>query len=200
MHRRIAVDFRGRGLEDPGFHPLRQPQHVDRAMDAGLDRLDGIVLVVERRRRAGQIEDLIHLQIKREATSCRITSKCGLSEQMKNIITGSGEAIIHTDDFIASRKKPLTQVRPEKPCATRYEDAFTCTHVCQIAPFYGKGGGTLEAQYTMKIFHVHSRTLRVKVFARQLPPAHRPAAACGFPYPKFGCRRNTPCLRRSGIK
>ena len=36
MHLRVAVDFAGRGLQDPGFDALGQTEHVDRAMHADL--------------------------------------------------------------------------------------------------------------------------------------------------------------------
>ena len=46
MDVRIAVDLAGRGLEDLGFDPLGQPQHVDRTMHAGFERLHRIELVM----------------------------------------------------------------------------------------------------------------------------------------------------------
>ena len=66
MHRRIAVDLAGRGLEDLGARALGQAQHVDGAVHAGLGRLHRIVLVVDRRGGAGEIVDLVDLDIERE--------------------------------------------------------------------------------------------------------------------------------------
>jgi len=63
----IAVDLAGGGLEDPRLHALRQAKHVDRPVHAGLDRLHGVVLVVDRARGAGEIEDLVDLDVEREA-------------------------------------------------------------------------------------------------------------------------------------
>ncbi len=66
MHFRVAIHL-GRGcLQDAGAHALGQAQHVDGAMDAGLGGLDGVVLVVHWRRRAGEVVDLIHLYVKGE--------------------------------------------------------------------------------------------------------------------------------------
>jgi hypothetical protein len=56
---RVAIDLRGRRLKDFGFQPLGKTEHVDRADDAGLCRLYGIELVVDRRCRAGEIVDFI---------------------------------------------------------------------------------------------------------------------------------------------
>ena len=66
MHRRIAVDFGGRGLQKLDLQPLGQPQHVDRADDAGLGRLHGIELIMDRRGRTGEIVDLVDLDIERK--------------------------------------------------------------------------------------------------------------------------------------
>jgi hypothetical protein len=62
MHGRIAVHLAGGGLKDFCLHPLGKPQHVDGAHDAGLDSFRRIVLVMNRRCRAGQIVNFIHLQ------------------------------------------------------------------------------------------------------------------------------------------
>jgi hypothetical protein len=55
----------GRGLQDLGLHPLGQAQHVDGAVDAGLGRLHGVELVMHRAGRAGQVVDLVDLDIER---------------------------------------------------------------------------------------------------------------------------------------
>ena len=61
MDFRISINFGSGSLQDGGFNPLRQSQHVDRAVDAGFGRLNRIELVMHRTRRAGQVVDLIHL-------------------------------------------------------------------------------------------------------------------------------------------
>jgi hypothetical protein len=86
MHRRVAIDLAGRGLEDLGPHPLGQAQHVDGAVHAGLGRLHRVELVVDRRGRAGEVVDLVDLDIEREVTSWRISSKCGIAEQMGDVV------------------------------------------------------------------------------------------------------------------
>ena len=66
MYDGVAVDLGCRGLQDFGFQPLGQTQHVNRAVHRDLGRLHWIELVVDRRRWAGQIVDLVDLDIKRE--------------------------------------------------------------------------------------------------------------------------------------
>ena len=62
----IAIDLRGRGLENLGAQPLGEPEHVDGAVHARLGGLHGVVLVVHGRRRAGEIVDLVDLDIERK--------------------------------------------------------------------------------------------------------------------------------------
>jgi hypothetical protein len=66
MHDGVPVDLRGGGLQYLAAEPLREPEHVDRAMDGGLGRLDRIVLVTHRRGRAGEIVDLVDVDMERE--------------------------------------------------------------------------------------------------------------------------------------
>ena len=63
MYRGIAIDFTGGRLEYPCLDAFGETQHVDCAMDAGLGRLHGVVLVMHRRSRTGQIIDLVNLDI-----------------------------------------------------------------------------------------------------------------------------------------
>ncbi len=63
---RISIDLRSGGLEDLGLEPLGQAEHVDRAVDIDLRRLDRVVLVVDRGRRTGQVVDLVCFDVQRE--------------------------------------------------------------------------------------------------------------------------------------
>src|SRR6266498_4336647 len=63
---RIAVDLRRGCLQDASFDPLRQPQHVDRTVNAGLGGLHWVELVVNGRRGTGEIEDALDLDVERE--------------------------------------------------------------------------------------------------------------------------------------
>ena len=66
MYFGVAVDLAGRGLQDPRLRALGEPEHVDGAVHAGLGRLHGIELVVDRRCRAGEVIDLIDLDVQRQ--------------------------------------------------------------------------------------------------------------------------------------
>jgi len=47
MHDRIAIDLAGGRLEYLCLDPFGQPQHVDRAVHAGLGGLHWVVLIVD---------------------------------------------------------------------------------------------------------------------------------------------------------
>ena len=63
---RIPVDLRGGGGEDLRPGPLRQAEHVDRAVHGSLGRLHRVTLIVNRRSRARKVIDLIDLDIQRK--------------------------------------------------------------------------------------------------------------------------------------
>jgi hypothetical protein len=63
VNRRVAIDLARRRLKNSCPGPLGEPEHVNRAVNVGLDGLDGIELIVNRRSRARQIEDLVDLDV-----------------------------------------------------------------------------------------------------------------------------------------
>jgi hypothetical protein len=62
----VAVDLRGRCLEDFGPHAFGEPQHVDGAVHAGFGGLHGVMLIVNWRGRTGEIVNFVNLDIERE--------------------------------------------------------------------------------------------------------------------------------------
>src|SRR5690606_15331885 len=75
----VAVDLAGGGLEDARAGALGQPEHVDRAVHAGLGGLHRVVLIVHGRGRAGQVVDLVDFDEQGRVTSWRTSSKRGWS-------------------------------------------------------------------------------------------------------------------------
>ena len=62
MNLRVAIHFGSRSLQNTRVHALRQTKHIDSAHHVGLDRLYGIVLVMNRGSRTGKIINSINLQ------------------------------------------------------------------------------------------------------------------------------------------
>ena len=89
---RVAIYLAGRGLEDARAAAPGEIEHVDRAVHGGLHGLHGVVLVVHRARRAGEVEDAVHLQAQRLRHVVADELEIGLVQQMRDIRLGAGEA------------------------------------------------------------------------------------------------------------
>ena len=129
MDGRVAVDLRGGGLKDPALQPLGKAQHVDGAMHARFGRLHGVVLVVDRGGRAGEIIDLVHLEIERKGDIVTDELEARVADQMLDIALGAGEEIVDAKNIVPVGEEPVTEMRPEKPRSACNQDGFTGTHV-----------------------------------------------------------------------
>ena len=121
---RVAVDLAGRGLEDLGPNPLGQAQHVDGAVDTGLGRLNRVVLVVNRRGRAGQIIDLVDLDIERERHVMPHQFEARIAETGRDVLLGAGEIVVDAEHVVARLEQPLAQMRPQESRAAGDQDTL----------------------------------------------------------------------------
>ena len=62
----VTINLTRRGLKNLGSDPLCKTEHIDRTMYAGLSGLNRIKLIVNGRRRASKIINLIGLNIERK--------------------------------------------------------------------------------------------------------------------------------------
>src|SRR5579862_2862669 len=124
MDRGVAVDLAGRGLEDLGLHPLRQAQHVDRAGHAGLGRLDRIELVVHRRGRAGEVVDLVHLDIEREAHVVAQRLEIRIVEEGGDVVLAAGEVVVDAEHVVPGGDQLLAEMGAEEPGPAGDENAL----------------------------------------------------------------------------
>ncbi|GCC46270.1 hypothetical protein chiPu_0030377 [Chiloscyllium punctatum] len=110
MDFRIAIDLRGRRLEDLCLHALGKTKHVDGAVNAGLGGLHRIELVMNRRSRTRQIVDLVHLDIERERDVVAHDLEPGIADQMRNVGPAAGEVIVDAEHIVALLDEPLAQM------------------------------------------------------------------------------------------
>ena len=82
----VPVNLGGRGQEDTGPDPLGEAEHVDGPHDRGLDRLDGVLLVVDGRGRAGQVVDLVHLDEQGVDDVVADELEIGVREEMPDVV------------------------------------------------------------------------------------------------------------------
>jgi hypothetical protein len=106
----VAIDFRGRGLQDFRIHALGQTEHVDGAVHAGLGGLHRIVLIMNRRCRAGKIVDLIDLEIDRERHVVADKFEMLVIEQVLDIGARSGEKIVEAQNVGALIEQAFAKV------------------------------------------------------------------------------------------
>ena len=122
----IAINFAGRGLENPRPHALGQPQHIYRAMHRRLGRLHGIMLIMDGRGRTSQIIDLINFDIEWKSHIVADQLETWIAEKMGDIFPTSGEVIIGADDVIPLLQQPFTKVRAKKASAAGHKNALGC--------------------------------------------------------------------------
>src|SRR5579863_4167874 len=124
MHHWVAVHLASGGLQDFGTYTLRQAEHVNGAHDAGLSRLHWIVLVVNRRGRAGHVIDLVHLDIEREGDVVVHRLKMRVAGEVRDVDLAAGEVVVHTQHIVAITQQALAQVRAKEAGAASYHYAF----------------------------------------------------------------------------
>eukprot|EP00825_Cyclidium_porcatum_P046001 TRINITY_DN7135_c0_g1_i18.p2 TRINITY_DN7135_c0_g1~~TRINITY_DN7135_c0_g1_i18.p2 ORF type:complete len:288 (+),score=22.95 TRINITY_DN7135_c0_g1_i18:614-1477(+) len=110
MDGRVAVDLAGRGLEDARAQTLGQAEHVDGAMHAGLGCLDRIVLVMNRRGRAGQVENAVHLEVHRKGDVVAQELEAWVAVQMLDVALCAGEKVVEANNLVAAFEKPVDEV------------------------------------------------------------------------------------------
>ena len=121
----VAVDLAGRGLEDLRLGPLGQAQHVDRAVHAGLGGLHRVVLVVDRRGRAGQVVDLVDLDVEREGDVVAHQLEVRVVQQVDDVVLGAGEEVVDAQHVVAVGQQAVAQVRAEEAGAAGDHDPFS---------------------------------------------------------------------------
>mmetsp|Transcript_14859 Transcript_14859/g.34940 ORF Transcript_14859/g.34940 Transcript_14859/m.34940 type:complete len:359 (-) Transcript_14859:274-1350(-) len=121
----VAVDLGGGGEEDAGAHALREPQHVQRPLHAGLDRLHGVVLVVRRRGRAREMVDPVHLHQKRLCDVMDVELEIWVSEPVLYISPRSSEKVVNHDHFMSLLHKPIDEVGSHEACASSHHDPLS---------------------------------------------------------------------------
>ena len=125
MHGRVAIDLAGRGLEDLRPHPLGQPQHVDRAVDRGLGRLHRIVLVVDRRGRAGEVVDLVDLDVEREGHVVPHQLELRMAETGSDVVLVAREVVVDAQHVVARRQQALAKMRAQEARAAGHQNSST---------------------------------------------------------------------------
>jgi len=121
MHGRIPIDLAGRSLENRRLQPLGQAQHVDRAVHGRLGRLHGVVLIVDRGGRAGEIEYLVHFHEQRQAHIVPHEFEPGVAGEVVDVALVAGEQVIDAQHFVPAIKQAVDEMRAQEARSTRHE-------------------------------------------------------------------------------
>ena|SRR5204862_5987935 len=96
-----------------------------RAERADLERGNGMLEVVDRARWTGEVQDAIQgpLDVDEHRDVVAEELETGVALEVRKIGGRSGEEVVHPHHGVTGRQQPITQVRPQKPACSRYEDA-----------------------------------------------------------------------------
>ena len=113
---RLGVDFRipinlgSGGLEGAGFDALGQSKAVDGSHHRSFGRLDGIELVVGWGGGAGEVVDLVDLELEGVDHIMANQLEVGIGKQVRDIRFPAGEEVIEADDFVTFVEKAFTKM------------------------------------------------------------------------------------------
>jgi hypothetical protein len=124
MHLRIAIDFRGGSLEHARLEAACEAEHVDGTHHGGLDRLDGVVLIMRRGGGAGEIVDLIHLDTEGVRDVMPDELKVRVVHQVGDVLLATGEQVVRADDFMVLLQQTFAEMGAEEPGPTGDENTF----------------------------------------------------------------------------
>ena len=85
--------------------------------------------VVDRRGRAGEIVDFVHLYIEREGDVVAQEFEARMADEMLDVALLAGEEIIDADDLMADLEQAVAQMRAEKAGAASHKDFRSNTRV-----------------------------------------------------------------------
>ena len=79
---------------------------------------------MHRARRAGEVEDAIHLEAQRLRHIVADELEIRLAQEMGDIRLGAGEHVVEADDIAAARHQPLAEMRTDEAGPSGHEDAL----------------------------------------------------------------------------
>ena len=134
MHRGITVHLAGGSLHDLRAHPLRQAQHGDRTDHAGLGGLHRIVLVVHGRGGAGEVVDLIDLDVEREGDVVPHRLEVRIADQVGDVVLAAGEIVVDTQHIVAVAQQTFAEMRPQEAGTAGHHHPFARQRHLKLPP------------------------------------------------------------------
>lgn len=110
----IAIDLGCGGLQDADLEALSEAEHVDRAGDARLRRLNGVELIMDRRGRTSEVINLVNFDKQREGYVVAEKLETPVVEEILDVAAGSGGEIIGAKNLVALVKQKAAKMGSEK--------------------------------------------------------------------------------------
>mmetsp|Transcript_33807 Transcript_33807/g.40500 ORF Transcript_33807/g.40500 Transcript_33807/m.40500 type:complete len:225 (-) Transcript_33807:210-884(-) len=139
MHLRISIHLRRGGKKHPRPDTFRQTEHIKRPHRRGLDRLNGVVLIMRGRGGTGQVVDLVHLLHDAFRHVVYDETEIGMVEPVFDVLLLSGEEVVEDGDFVALHHELVDEVTSDESGAAGDHD-FESFAVDESLGFHGDGG------------------------------------------------------------
>jgi len=94
------------------------PKHVDHSVHAGFRGLNRVKLIVDGRRRAGHVVNLIDFDVDRECYIVSQELESRLPHKMQDIVLCAGKEIVQTQDVVFFCDQLVAKVRAQKSCTS----------------------------------------------------------------------------------
>lgn len=101
-------------MENAGAGPFREAEAMHRTEHGGLGGFDRVVLVMRRRGRTSEVENLIHLEHERLCDVVSNQLKMRIIDQMQHIALPAGKIIIHANDIVAVFDETIAEMGAEE--------------------------------------------------------------------------------------
>ncbi len=123
VDQRVAVDFRGRGEQEPGAARLGEPERLVGAERAHLERLDGELEVIDGRGGTGEVQHVVERAVDDDEVGHVVLDEQepGVAE-MGDVVQRPGDEAVHADHLAAARQQEVAEVGADESGAARHQD------------------------------------------------------------------------------
>ena len=121
MHEGIAVDLGGRGEQESRALGLGDAERVVRTEGADLQRLDRQLEIVEGRCGAREVQDPVEVPVESDVLGDVVLDEGETAPRLDGgeVVTGSGDEVVHADDVPALAEEKLAEVRADESRSAR---------------------------------------------------------------------------------
>jgi len=124
VHFRVSVDLAGTCLKNLCMSSFGKSKHVDGTMHIGLGRLNGVLLVMNGRSRAGEVVDFVSFHIQRKRHVVPHQLEAGVVHQVGDVLLAAREEVVHTQHVVTGLNEPVAEVGAQETSTAGDENSF----------------------------------------------------------------------------